>query len=77
MYLNGFFFSPCRQKDVFVAERNKFLPVGYTLNVFLLFLQVELADTKARLEAAKASMGKEIALLKEKLQKKADKMVSM
>ena len=37
---------------------------------------MELADTKARLEAAKASMGKEITLLKEKLQKKAEKMVS-
>ena len=36
---------------------------------------MELADTKARLEAAKASMGKEISLLKEKLQKKAEKMV--
>lgn len=38
--------------------------------------QVELADTKARLEATKASMGKEITLLKEKLQKKAEKVVS-
>lgn len=35
-----------------------------------------MADTKARLEATKASMGKEITLLKEKLQKKAEKVVS-
>ena len=27
------FFPPCRQKDVFVAERNKFLLVGYTSNI--------------------------------------------
>lgn len=47
------------------------------LTVIFLFLQVELADTKARLEATKASMGKEIALLKEKLQKKADKVVNI
>ncbi|XP_022803543.1 trichohyalin-like [Stylophora pistillata] len=36
--------------------------------------QVELAETKARLEATKASMGKEIAILKEKLEKKAVKV---
>ncbi|XP_027038331.1 trichohyalin-like [Pocillopora damicornis] len=35
---------------------------------------VELAETKARLEATKASMGKEISILKEKLEKKAVKV---
>ena len=35
-----------------------------------------MAETKARLEATKASMGKEISILKEKLEKKAVKVVS-
>ena len=36
-----------------------------------------MAETKTILEATKSALGKEIELLKEKLQKKSDKLVSV